>query len=127
MFASQVCFSDHSRHSQVEAIPSTRSRCSRPETCLRVFASDEQPQPTGGRADLTNLADPADGAFVLLVVFNTVKWACDRWGALVYWRVRRSTDFELGELVELYFNGVVGIPLADGLDLTGLFQLMVSM
>lgn len=74
---------------------------------------------------LTNLADPANGAhgaLVLGVVLGPVKRALLERGATVDRRVAGGADLELGELVKLNLDRVVGVALALRLGSAGLFE-----
>jgi hypothetical protein len=73
-------------------------------------------------SNLADLAHPADGALVLAVVLGAVKGALLVRGAAVDWRETRCADLELGELVKLNFDGVVGVALALSLDSLGLWK-----
>jgi hypothetical protein len=77
-------------------------------------------------ANFADLADCADGALELGVVLAAVEGARLKARAAVDGRVAGGTDFELGKLVELDLDGVVGVALALRLDLLCLFCVSVS-
>jgi hypothetical protein len=82
--------------------------------------SNEQPYPSTctRRTNLCNLADPAHSSLVLGVILGHVIGTRDAGRALVDRRVGRSADFELGELVEVNVDSVVGIAFTNSLDLS---------
>lgn len=72
---------------------------------------------------LTNLANPANGAhgaLVLGVVLGPVKRALLESGAAVDGCVAGGADLELGELVKLNLDRIVGVALALGFGSAGL-------
>ena len=71
-------------------------------------------------AHLAHLTHPADGALVLGVVLGPVKRTLLERCAAVDRCIARRADFELGELVKLNLDGVVGVALALGLGPPGL-------
>lgn len=75
--------------------------------------------------DLTDLANGADGALELGVVLAAVEGARLEGRAAVDGRVGGGADVELGKLVELDLDSVVGVALALGLDLLCLFIALV--
>ena len=50
------------------------------------------------------------------MVFDAIIWTSDTRLVRVYRRVRRSADFELGKLVEIDFDRIVGVLLAHRFD-----------
>lgn len=75
-------------------------------------------------ANLAHLADPAGLALVLGVVLGAVKGALLVRRAAVDGAVAGRADLELGKLVKLDLDGVVGVALALSLVLLGLLQLV---
>jgi len=96
-------------------------RCHIPDTAIvQNPTSNCQPQPTRRRSDLTNLAHGTNRALILGMVLDPIVRTCDTRLIRVYRRVRRSADLELGKLVEIDFDCIVGVLLAYGFDLAGL-------
>lgn len=79
--------------------------------------SDRQPEPTARRTDGADLADLAHRTLILRVILGAVEGTSGAGLAGVDGGVRGTADVELAEGVEFDVDGVVGRPLADGLDL----------
>lgn len=71
-------------------------------------------------ANLAHLAHLADHTLVPGVVLGTVEGTLLIRIAAVDWRETGTAYLELGELVKVDFNSVIGIPLALRLGLLGL-------
>jgi hypothetical protein len=91
-----------------------------------IRASGEQLQTAAVLANLANIANPAQGAFVLRVVLGAIKGTRFEWRSAVDGGVTSSTDLKLGELIELNLYSIVGVALTLRFCLLGLHFTHVS-
>ncbi len=76
-------------------------------------------------ANLAHLADPADGALVLGVIFGAVKGTLLKGGTAVNGSVTGCADVEFGKLIKFDLYRVIWIALTQRLGLLGLSKLSV--
>ena len=82
--------------------------------------SDSKSQAASGCPNLADLAHGANGTLELGMELHAVVGTRDAGFVRVDGRVGRTAHLELGELVEVDLDAIVGVLLAHGLDLASL-------